>query len=401
MASNFEGVIGSTGNDVITGDDSANVINGHLGADTLFGGGADDFIFFGAADGANVNGGEGRDTGFVVGDDAITADLAAMAMEILVGGGGADTISMGGEGDLMAAGGEGADTFVVDCSGTGTQVVWGGEGADRITVNTSAPGVMVATVAGLTAENFYLFDRSMLNLGEDFDWSQIDVLILNPDEGDKITVDYGEGPEAYDLKVEEITTQVSYTLVGEDGPVEVVLDTKQFLADTSESASYEFHDFQVGNYDQTFLTGYSGTVFTNAQVVEDYLFIVERFNPWETYIHAGEYGEFIDGEYVVTFPLLENAGLFGSGWNGEKDYEYDLSGADLSSDWVTRTNTFGEYGQQAHYFEALHLGPIDQPGGWFLIGGSLDGSEIVASGSIHADMTGITDTGVTDWLLAA
>jgi hypothetical protein len=45
--------------------------------------------------------------------------------------------------------------------------------------------------------------------------------------------------------------------------------------------------------------------------------------------------------------------------------------------------------------------PIDEPEGWFFVGGRLNGSQITGGTSIHADMTGITDTGVSDWLLAA
>jgi Ca2+-binding RTX toxin-like protein len=150
----FEDAVGGAGNDTITGSDQANFLAGGLGADELFGGGADDFIFFDNLDTA-VNGGAGRDVGWALtlaDGGGVTVDMTAQELEVLIGSLGNDTVTLSG--GQMAAGGEGNDTFVIDCSGTGTHVVWGGAGADRITVNTGAPGVMVATVAGLTAEGF-------------------------------------------------------------------------------------------------------------------------------------------------------------------------------------------------------------------------------------------------------
>jgi Ca2+-binding RTX toxin-like protein len=150
-----DSILASAGDDTIDGGNGADLIAGGQGADSLFGGGADDFMFFDNLDVANVNGGEGRDVGWALtlADGlGVTVDMAAQELEVLIGGLGDDAITLSG--DLMAAGGDSADTFVIDCSGTGTQVVWGGEGADRITVNTGAPGIMVATVAGLTAEGF-------------------------------------------------------------------------------------------------------------------------------------------------------------------------------------------------------------------------------------------------------
>ena len=71
---NFEGVIGGSGNDMLTGNSSANFLSGGLGddtlwgggagADTLWGGGGNDFMRFTRSDltGMSFDGGAGVDT---------------------------------------------------------------------------------------------------------------------------------------------------------------------------------------------------------------------------------------------------------------------------------------------------------------------------------------------------
>ena len=71
---NFEGVIGGSGNDALSGNTSANFLSGGLGDDTLFGGGAGNDTLFGGAGndlfqfnrtdftGLQIDGGAGTDT---------------------------------------------------------------------------------------------------------------------------------------------------------------------------------------------------------------------------------------------------------------------------------------------------------------------------------------------------
>lgn len=400
---NFENAIGSAGNDTITGSDQANALLGNAGADSVFGGGGDDFIFFDFADGANVIGGEGRAVAVALGPDAVAVDMTAQGLEVVIGGLGADTIIFRGAEEQMAAGGEGDDTFTLDFTeGEGLRIIWGGEGADQIIAQSPTfLGVMVATVAGLTAENFQLFDRSMLGLGESFDWSSIELLILNPDAGDHIRFDYGE-EGVFDVMVEDYSQPVLANFADSTGDHYEVVSTVDFLGDATFGAP-DWYGIQVGSYETTdFISGYTGPVFTNARVVEDEVVVFERKVGETTYITAQDIGwEEIDGEPVVTQALVAGIGLFGEGWNGEFDTEYDLSQAKGSSGWVQ----IGEYEWiNAHYFSSDYEDSIvGYNAGWYVVGGEIggaDGKEIVDTGAIHADMTGIIGT-VSDWLLAA
>ncbi len=395
-------VVGA-GNDTVSGTGSNDVIFGGAGTDALFGEGGDDFIFFDAADGANVNGGDGRDVAVAVGQDGVTVDMGIQSLEVLIGGLGADSIVFRGAEEQMAAGGGGNDTFTLDFGeGNGLRTIWGGGGADEIlAVSPNFLGVMVATVTGLTVENFHLFDRSMLGLGESFDWSAIDLLILNPDAGDRIKLDYGvEG--VFDVMVKDYSQPVLANFADSTGDHYEVVTTVDFLGDATFGAP-DWYGVQIGSYDTTdFISGYAGPVFTNAMVVEDEVVVFEYKVGETTYITGQEIGwEEVDGEPVVNRKLAEGIGLFGEGWNGEYDTEYDLSQAKGSSGWVQ----IGENEWiSAHYFSCDYEDSIvGYNAGWYVVGGEIggaDGKEIVDTGAIHAYMTGIIGT-VSDWLLAA
>lgn len=112
------------------------------------------------------------------------------------GGAGDDSFvvgaSAGQEGAIMLAGGAGSDHFDVAASGGGAPVmIWGGAGADVISITESSDrplGIMNVTVTDLTQDNFNLLDLSTLGLPEDFDWSQIDVILVNAESDDSLIV---------------------------------------------------------------------------------------------------------------------------------------------------------------------------------------------------------------------
>lgn len=196
---NIAHVTGTAFDDKISGNGTANHlnggagddwINGGAGADSLLGSGGDDFIFFDAEDGANVVGGEGRDVAVAVGQAGVTVDLLAQGLEVVVGRDGADTIAMGGSVDILfAAGGDGADTFVIGHSETeATRVIWGGGGADTfVFADGVGGGIAVVTVAGLTEEKFASLTIDDLDLGG-LNLGAFRAVILNPEASDRVTL---------------------------------------------------------------------------------------------------------------------------------------------------------------------------------------------------------------------
>jgi hypothetical protein len=313
--------------------------------------------------------------------------MAAQELECVIGGDGADHFVLNSGQTLMAAGGADADWFIFDVDGGGTRTIWGGAGADVI-VATGTPflGIMLATVAGLTKENFHLFDKSMLGLGAAFDWSSIDVLLLNPDGADRIKFDPPEGVSKT-LTAGTVTDQISVT-IGDSTmePEELPIGSVSFYADLTFGRP-SWHDGELGHYHSPgFVQGYSGSVFTSAKMIEEDMIVFEYRRDGITYITSQD-GGFID------------IGLGGEGWNGEYDTVYDLSGASAVSEWVSTGQ--GE-SFRAHHFVSEYDSPIvGYNANWFILGGSLNGGSLNDNGSIFADMTGMTDDNLSNWLLAA
>ncbi len=140
--SSIEGLIGGSGNDILTGDDRGNLLFGGPGNDDLRGGFGDDILTGGSGADA-LNGGFGFDLADYSDRSAgVTADLDGVAddgepgeqdtiaadIEDLVGGAGNDTlVGNGGENFLFGLGGNDS----LD-GGGGSDSASGGEGDDRI-----------------------------------------------------------------------------------------------------------------------------------------------------------------------------------------------------------------------------------------------------------------------------
>ncbi|MBT7082342.1 MAG: hypothetical protein HN929_12930, partial [Chloroflexi bacterium] len=123
LLQDIEGIIGSSSNDILTGDDRDNVLNGAGGDDTINGGLGDDILIGGAGE-DTLTGGAGSDTASYEGsDEAVNINLdtevysgghaegdTLTGIENITGSDHADTL-VGDEGDNVLIGGAGNDTF--------------------------------------------------------------------------------------------------------------------------------------------------------------------------------------------------------------------------------------------------------------------------------------------------
>ena len=137
----FEAVLTSDGNDVVTGDGGANTLVGMRGHDKLYGeGGNDELVGGTGAD--QLYGGAGNDR--LLGGDGVDKLIGGSGIDMLSGDGGNDRLEggtgndrmfgggnsdnmMGGDGDDMLNGAWGADRLV---GGLGDDVLNGGTGRD-------------------------------------------------------------------------------------------------------------------------------------------------------------------------------------------------------------------------------------------------------------------------------
>jgi Ca2+-binding RTX toxin-like protein len=159
---NFDDVIGTLGDDTITGDGQANSLSGGGGADVIDGGGGADVINGGG--GADViNGGGGADV-----IDGGTED------DVINGGGGADVID-GGAGDDILNGDGGNDRFI---GSTGNDAISGGTGTD--TADYSNLGGSGANAQAITLQLFVPAGNLQKGpLGADTIFNDIEVIIAN------------------------------------------------------------------------------------------------------------------------------------------------------------------------------------------------------------------------------
>lgn len=227
------------GDDTIDAGADDDYLFGEEGADTLLGGSGNDYLSFDADD-TTVLGGDGTDLAvFDDNDDPNTPGVfdgdnllwdgrlsANFEAESVVGGGGTDDFYADATSGQMFAGGDDDDEFWLPwvSDGDSPAVIWGGGGADTITFSfgeyssTSQPngniftppsplqadlqwttdqheaiGILVVDIPNLTEENFRYFDTSLLGFEDTFDWSEIDVILLNPDADDRIEHEIDDG----------------------------------------------------------------------------------------------------------------------------------------------------------------------------------------------------------------
>jgi RTX calcium-binding nonapeptide repeat (4 copies) len=379
------------GDDTIRSGSGDDVIFGGAGSDELFGGGGDDVIIFDFDD-TEVVGGEGRDIAVFQGDDgAIDPDVTASALEVVIAGNASDVLRSDGSAVVAVAGGGGNDTFNLQITGGSPTIVWGGAGADTVNLhvgpvpsNAAAAGILVVDVAGLTAENFHLFDYLDLGLGPDFDWGQIDVVLLNPDTSDRVML--SSDNMSAQINVNNLGPTVARSIYPNDGGViREVYGQHQEDSVLMQVAQDYFIEGQVGHYEQNFLAGYNGTVFAPSDRILSYRVTEHRYPNGDTYIpllglveYAAEYAAELEAD-----PLTRGLGLYGDGWDGEVDTEYDFSRADFVSEWTTAD---GSSGTREYYFYDLQIGLISDPHGFFVVGGSFTENVISGNGAISYTM---------------
>ncbi|MHA3916019.1 calcium-binding protein [Halovulum sp. GXIMD14793] len=213
----------------------------------------------------------------------------------------ADTFISNGHA-VRFAGGDGEDTFEISSNkGDGPAIVWGGDGGeqdiykidrngvfDDVGYVVDPFGIMRVTCEGLTAENFADFDFSDFGLGEDFDWSAIDLVIINPDENDIIQfTPETPGDDPITLSLETSDDFDEYLDVGARTPViDSLFGTTMYQDDDQNRDTYV-----VWWADVPFAqNGFSGPVFLPSDGTE-----LVTPSPWnyETFGWTPSYDEFL------------------------------------------------------------------------------------------------------------
>jgi hypothetical protein len=265
-----------------------------------------------------------------------------------------------------------------------------GAGADVINLafgsepwNAGAAGILVVDVTGLIAQNFHLFDHQELGLGPDFDWGQIDVVLINPDSSDRVRLST-DGAGA-DVQVTRNTGGliVERGIFLEDGGV----GYETYGQHREDYVLVELvEDFYiegvVDHHAQDFLSGYGGTVFAPSDRIISFRVTEYKDSENKTFIEL--LGDPETGLHrFEDYALAQGLGFGGDGWDYEVDREYNFSSAAFVSQWSTAD---GSYGSREHYFYILDTSPISGAAGWFVVGGQFEGSVIDGNGAITHTM---------------
>ena len=132
--SGSDSILGSAGDDVLSGEGGSDRLSGGAGDDALSGGTGSDRLYGGSGNDA-LSGGEGRDRlDGGSGDDALSGGTGSDRLsggsgnDMLSGGSGSDRLS-GGSGDDVLSGGDGRDSL---SGGRGDDTLIGGDGSDRL-----------------------------------------------------------------------------------------------------------------------------------------------------------------------------------------------------------------------------------------------------------------------------
>jgi Ca2+-binding RTX toxin-like protein len=393
---------GDDGNDLLFGGDGADFLFGGGGADTIYGGAGRDTIWFDELD--VIDGGLGRDTAYLssrpysASEQAISVlpiqfDMQATSVEILVlpaafTGAGGHRITGIGANHMVAAGG-GDDHLVIDRSnGGGPAIVWGGAGDDTFEFmlpegRTRPLGLMFVDVPNLTERNFAAFHRGLIEGTSGLSWGQIDAIILNPEQGDRVisSPGFAIGTSVHSSDV----TQFYYAREGNS-----IVPSSKIVASFSYLSGNPDPDVMggmAGDYDVSFLGGGNRTVFAAAAQPHFVSFmkfadpdIDDYYSPhwWEGVLSTGSAirGEDSVGvDWVMEEYYFTNIGYalafpngFGQGPAGpvvsHESGEYWLGVPSINSIGTFTTN--------------------ETIGDWFVLGGRFEGTDLVSDGSFTA-----------------
>ncbi len=185
------------GDDNIQGTNFDDDFQTGIGQDIIEANAGNDWID-GGADGDTIDGGDGTDVlHFDKTGAGVTVDLVAGTglggdaegdtysnIEVVIGTDSVDTFTATQM--QRVAGGDGADQFYYsDTDIPGPMVVWGGEGADVIYFDRYT-SIAVVEIPNLTEETFANFGFKDFQLEGKLDWDAIDLVIVNPDGGDRL-----------------------------------------------------------------------------------------------------------------------------------------------------------------------------------------------------------------------
>jgi len=229
---NVENVIGSTGDDALTGDAGANTLTGGFGADTLTGDAGSDVLAGNAGDDI-LDGGRGLDT--LTGGAGLD-DLSGGDGDDTLDGGADDDTLAGGNDDDQLTGGAGDDTLDGNAGndtmdgGTGTDLLSGGTGNDVL-----AGGSGADTVSG--------------DEGDD--------QLLGGDGAD--VFDGGDDVDTLDYSVQTSAVSVNLTLDGANPTTATIVgDDNDTVSNVENVIGTDGSDLLVGDASDNVLTGSAG-----------------------------------------------------------------------------------------------------------------------------------------------
>jgi hypothetical protein len=361
---------GNAGSNVLEGGEGSDWINGRSGADQLFGGGGDDFIFFDFADGANVNGGSGRDVAVAVGDQGVTVNMATQGLECVIGCDKADMIYVTEDGQpVFAAGGGDSDHFILDnLEAHAPRILWGGDGADVFEFqNGGRVGLAVVRIDGLTEEAFSRLTLADLGLG-DLDLSQISAIIINPDASDRFYLD--------DLELGTSSVNLGeWSTIGDDPDLLVHL-----VGGFSSPVSFGVRTTDSLGGQHAVQAVYDNEVRAHHVLTFNYNFF--DVTVWSN----GEYRVTETDTYVES-PI--------------QDVDEGIDDALMTAELV-----FAEYDQLGYHWATSEYWTLQEAsttpkGQFFVVGGQFVGDSLFANDDLRGNLPDAAGTSPFDWLLAA
>lgn len=151
-----------------------------------------------------------------------------------------DTITAGADYVEILAGNNGNDTFNVNANSQSPTIVWGGAGADVINITKSegAVGLYVVSAPNISIENFHRVE--LQSIDPNIDWSAIDIVIINPDNDDRININ-------------DRNLSVKLGTVGSLEDMEPAGGAEEYTLTSAGIAGTTFFDF-IGTFKQVFTT---------------------------------------------------------------------------------------------------------------------------------------------------
>lgn len=283
--------------------------------------------------------------------------MGAREIEVLITGNKAYRVIATGEGPLLVSTGGGSDHITFQNGRGSPTIVMGGSGGDTYDVQVGTDsndpiGILKIKVWGLTNDNLPHLTLDMLGMPANFDWSQIDLVMVNCDAQDRVTINGRQ------LRLETVSTVMNYTWTdGNTGEAHVedmgVLTETVFRQTIEGKESTVIWDRRLGHISSDFLNGSADVFVPRIAVAPDQL---------------TEYKDSEGRTFVI-----------GAGMPDEMIYDYEVGSPSASTQWFD----FG-YGSRVHYYAEEYTDPGWQPGSWFIYGG-----RIANDGTLSSSLTAV------------